>query len=73
MGSALVALRSDMSDFLGWVVTMQEGIEDTNSGEVKNVTISGVELDLSVKLKLLIIGEWMRPRVPSLEVPLTET
>ena len=45
VGSALMALRSDLCDFSGWVVTLQEGSEETNSGDKINVTISGDDAD----------------------------
>ena len=45
VGSALVALRSDLCEFTGWVVTLQDGDGGTLPMNVHRVAISGVDAD----------------------------
>ena len=44
VGSALVALRDDLHEFMGWVVEVQDGIENNTQeeeGHAVNITLNG--------------------------------
>ena len=53
VGSALLALRSDLCEFKGWVITLQDGNGDNPSKDVHTVTISGVDADGEDRLTTL--------------------
>ena len=40
VGNNLVALRNDLSEFMGWTVDLRDGNEGTTSGDANAVTIS---------------------------------